>query len=369
MMCCVECFADKVLRERIESEGSIGHCEYCDAIDVLCVVDSDLDVLFRPLLRLYDIVAFGVNALPGADLFLIGNVLADVIDEDWEIFSDRFPLDRRTDLLDNILNSGLAPDEADDRVPVEDLWTGRERRFTHVGSKDLWEEFVWHIKHERRFVLKTRPDGGIGDVADPKGWIPPLLEELAINLPGSTTVFRARWEGPVKKLFPKEKMGAPPPDMTPGGRANAPGIPVLYAALDHETAVAEVRPWKGARVSVAPCELRKPAALVDLSDIHYLTKGPFAYGDLLHEIDKLDMVRALADELARPISLSDTEIDYVPTQYLTEVVKSLGYDGMLYPSAMGGGNNVVLFDPEIVNILSVNHLVVSDVNYQTRPNN
>lgn len=38
--------------------------------------------------------------------------------------------------------------------------------------------------------------------------------------------------------------------------------------------------------------------------------------------------------------------DYVPTQIIAELIKSLGYDGIAYKSSLANGHNIALFDLE-----------------------
>ena len=49
------------------------------------------------------------------------------------------------------------------------------------------------------------------------------------------------------------------------GRANPVGIPYWYGATDPETAVAEVRPWKGAILTVAMLQATR--------DLHFVDSG------------------------------------------------------------------------------------------------
>ena len=158
-------------------------------------------------------------------------------------------------------------------------------------------------------------------------------------------------------------MGPPPPQDTPPGRANPTGIPVLYRATDEGTAIAEVRPWKGALVSVAEC-LTGTLEVASLVDIPDPVGSPFQYGENLSwELEKRSIVRKLAAELERPISPRDSDLEYVATQYLTEVIQASGYDGVIYPSAMGKGDNIVVFDPKKVPIDRTTLKRVVDVTY------
>src|SRR5438132_14361467 len=49
------------------------------------------------------------------------------------------------------------------------------------------------------------------------------------------------------------------------------------------------------------------------------------------------------------------EVLYRPTQLLALLIKANGYDGFIYPSAMGPGKNVVLFDPANVEVQPVSY--------------
>ena len=51
--------------------------------------------------------------------------------------------------------------------------------------------------------------------------------------------------------------------------------------------------------------------------------------------------------MARPVDPDDSEIEYVPTQYLAEAILEIGYDGIRYRSAVRkGGTNFVFFEPD-----------------------
>lgn len=125
-------------------------------------------------------------------------------------------------------------------------------------------------------------------------------------------------------------------------RANPKGIPYLYMATHRDTAVAEVRPWKGGVVSVgqfrASRDLRLVNTTIESKQAFYLGKPPSpkkqeeaVWGDIDHAF-------------AAPTTLSDDASEYVPTQVLAEVFRDEGFDGVAYRSAYGVGHNIVLFD-------------------------
>jgi hypothetical protein len=73
--------------------------------------------------------------------------------------------------------------------------------------------------------------------------------------------------------------------------------------------------------------------------------------DLAFQLDIAIKLDSLGEALAKPIHPEDSAVEYIPTQYLAEVIKSAGYDGICYPSALNPkGSNVVIFDPSNVRI-------------------
>jgi len=108
-------------------------------------------------------------------------------------------------------------------------------------------------------------------------------------------------------------------------RANYRYIPYLYCASARYTSVIESRPRLSAEVSVATIQVLEDLTLLDLTNQHK-PKG----------IDsvKTNLFAALSELFSKPISSSDDVLDYIPTQYIAEYVKNLGYDGISYKSSL-----------------------------------
>src|SRR5947209_8314903 len=90
----------------------------------------------------------------------------------------------------------------------------------------------------------------------------------ASELPAGSCLSRARIMPPEKETEPEPlpitEMGQPPRELTPDGRVNPAGIPCFYAALEGETAIAELRPWPRARITVATFDTAGPFKVLDL---------------------------------------------------------------------------------------------------------
>ncbi len=147
------------------------------------------------------------------------------------------------------------------------------------------------------------------------------------------------------------------------GRVNPRGIPCLYAASNKETAVAEVRPWLGALVSVARLSVSRELRLVNCSG----DKG------IEHEIwfeepppeERNEIVwRAIGHAFSDPVSPDPSVAEYAPTQVLAEQFRKNGYDGLVYRSRLGGGTNLAVFDIDALDILDVHLFPVKVVHYE-----
>lgn len=363
-MCCEECFSDSFVKEYIRDNGERGECHYCDAHDVNCLEPDDLTELFQPVVDLYEIVEIGVNRTPDEDPTDVGESLPDLLDYGWGVFSDRLDYKQRSTLLSDIVNS--FGDRKDPGVDVDDLWTERTKAYIHRSLSDYWDSFGYHITRKRRFI----PDLNDIEIIDPQKLIAEAVPLVDRVLSAGTKVYRARLGhkqqdfGPISPID-LDEMGAPPHEHARGGRINPAGIPVLYTSLGEDTAVAEVRPWKGALVSVAKFALPADLRIVDVTDIPDIVT-PFGIDDISDQIERRKLLRHVASDLAKPVAPHSTDVDYVPTQYLSEVIRALGFDGILYPSALGHDANLVIFDITPFRAERVRLVEVSDVNYTTQ---
>lgn len=64
------------------------------------------------------------------------------------------------------------------------------------------------------------------------------------------------------------------------------------------------------------------------------------------------------------ISYYFSEIDYIPTQYICELIKVKGFDGIKFKSSLGKGNHILLFTSKNVRIQKVKLARVKDIIYE-----
>ncbi len=127
----------------------------------------------------------------------------------------------------------------------------------------------------------------------------------------------------------------PPANVTSDMRANYRYIPYLYCANHPYTAVVEVRPRLGSRVSVATIEIDAPIRLLDFTMLNISSKMSEVKQNLFYDLSEL---------YSKPITDEDDTLDYIPTQYIAEYAKYLGYDGIAHKSSLTPEMNKISLD-------------------------
>ena len=169
------------------------------------------------------------------------------------------------------------------------------------------------------------------------------------------TFYRARIVDE-KEVYTPDGVGPPPPERAKAGRGNPEGIPYFYLADLPETAIREIRPKSGDRVWTATYKATKRLKVIDLR-FGYI-RSPFRYAlkDLPEMVKKVFLLQHLSQDLAKPVKSKTARLDYLPTQYLCELIKSRAYEGILYKSAVGPGSNFMVFSDRHFRLVSHNEV-------------
>lgn len=117
----------------------------------------------------------------------------------------------------------------------------------------------------------------------------------------------------------------PPWKITRDLRANYRYIPYLYCANDQYLSVIEVRPRVNAKVSVATIFVNEQIRLLDFTVGHKPQRMSKSKYSLFCDLSEL---------YSKPVTIDDDVLDYIPTQFIAEYVKSLGYDGIAFTSSL-----------------------------------
>ena len=314
------------MRRRITIGGIIAYCDSCGSERAYAVNCNDLSPDFTILSSMYSATANGDR-------------LVDLVQQHWALFSDRIKDPSRLLAL-------LFP-EAD-----IGLYKPASSGESFVAE---WEALRDELKHVNRYFPKSAPS---------KAKIEELLGLLIVRsdaLP--RTYYRARIQRG-EPDFSAAQLGPPPATLAKSGRANPDGIPYLYLSSDRETAIAEVRPSVGDRVAVATVRPRVDFSIIDLAAPRD-SVSPFRldldYIEGFHRA--MDFLAMLSRDLSSPAPPHKAG-DYIATQYLCELIKSIGYKGVRYSSSLGPGRNYAMYednyfivdnDVEFVDVFEVNY--------------
>lgn len=139
--------------------------------------------------------------------------------------------------------------------------------------------------------------------------------------------------------FQNNEIGAPLISIAGPGRVNRPGVSYLYLATDINTAISEIRPHPSEIVSVGEFTAKHDLLIADVSQ-HSLTEQLLTDDGL----DLLELIIGIENTLSKAISPGNSTF-YGITQFITEMLRKQGFDGICFRSSVGKGKNVVVFDP------------------------
>lgn len=135
--------------------------------------------------------------------------------------------------------------------------------------------------------------------------------------------------------YDKRGCDAPPAEKTNSGRANPEGISYLYTAMDEKTAVMELKPRMNQQYNICKIRMKQEAKIFDFTYI------PQDVGE--DDFTRSNMLYTVSREFSAP-NYGNSE-DYLPTQYICELIKHMGFDGIRFKSSVSdNGINVILFD-------------------------
>lgn len=338
MNCCPICFSSNYLMQIINSESTIGNCDFCKSSNVKLKSAKDLIVFFRNLLDQYEIDSKS------------GRSIIDQIQLD---FPDQiFPIAGTASL--ELLNEIISTES----TIYSDLLTNNvsiKKRTKHISEAGkLWANFKNEIKSTNRFHIKN-----ILDLSN--------LEKLFTKEDSLTRYFDVKttfYRGRICNISGRKitEMGPPPPEKARSGRANPRGISYLYLADEPKTAIYELRSTLYDYIAIGKFESIEKLKVLNLRDVSY---DPMSWTETEDVEDFLiysPFIKNFQEDLSIPIRRNDMEIDYLPTQYLCEFIKSIGFDGVEYQSSLyKKGYNLAIFQYEKLECVNVELHEVTEI--------
>ncbi len=168
-------------------------------------------------------------------------------------------------------------------------------------------------------------------------------------------------------------MGKPPENLVSNGRANPIGIPYLYVASSIDTAISEIRGHKSEVVTIVEYQIKNDLELADLRDPKS-TISPFEFdeenedeeNELVGIYKDIQFLRHLGNELSKPIIPREANLEYLSSQYLCELLKHIGFHGIIYKSSISDGNNYVIFNDKRLKAGSTYQYQIIDVTTKSK---
>lgn len=332
MWCCPNCFINQELRSSVEGISvDVGNCDYCGSENVKLIDAHEIAEQLQPVVSLYEVSSDGLNTI------------AALLQYEWGLFS--LKEDKVKNLLEDIFSDvkSINPDLFNS--PVVNISIDHQKT---KGIISQWESLKSEIIVRNRFFLENVID----------------LESLEKHLCDKEKIYKAgelfyRGRISTKEGLQLAEIGKPPVNKATSGRANPKGIPYLYISTDLDTTLYETRATYLDYVTVGTFRLTSDIKVVKLIGIDDL--NPFEV-DLLEKVLYQPFLKRLEVELSKPLRRFDTELDYLPTQYLCEFIKHIGFDGVAYGSAMKKrGVNIAIFDDTKIECTETKVIEIKDI--------
>ena len=354
MICCKECYKDSEIRVAIEMVGHRGDCPICGAENTwLYDSESDADKtnvgeLLDSILELY---------VPDSELPISypeeeKRTIEEQLLKDWDIFAGT--ADSVKQIVEGYVGDSLNLDSKIimEKVGIPQLYDESFLREYSIMGTHSWNEFKKYLRNENRFHGQYINLMVLG----------PVLEETEISIPEGTKFFRARVSD--EKGYSRKEMWAPPDDVASPGRANSKGQSCLYLSSHKKTTVKEIRARAFDYVTIATFQLKRDIKVLDLSSIGH--DSPFyTDSDKVKYLLNEGTLRQIQNDLAKPMSRLDSDLDYLPTQYISDFAKYLGYDGVKYFSTFDKNSyNVALFDSSACNCVDIRNFLIGNLDYK-----
>lgn len=354
MVCCIECFKDIEIRAAIEMVGRMGNCPICKNKNIWVYnseQDADktnVDEMLDSILELYLPESVLPETYPEDEKML----MEDRLLKDWSIFSgNSFKVKQ---IVSEYVSESLDLDSriTTERVGIPQLFDETYLNDNSVMGKYSWEVFKKYLRNENRFHSKYINLEILESV----------LKETEAIIPADTKFYRARVSD--ENGYSRKEMWAPPDDVASSGRANSKGQSCLYLCSNKKTTVKEIRAHAFDYVTIATFKFNRNVKVLDLSSIVH--SSPFyTENDKVAYLVNESNLRKIQYDLAKPMSRLDSDLDYLPTQYISDFAKFLGYDGVKYFSTFDRTSyNVALFDSSACVCTYHRNFLIGDLEYK-----
>lgn len=357
MKCCPNCFSDSEIKSIIrgpsnKSNPCIGRCDFCKSENVALYdidVQTDLSEMLNGLVDNFRLASELPEGFPKDKVGFLG----DLLTTDWKIFDKKLGPEITINLLNNICSDRFkySPELFSELVGIPEMGDDSFKLKNSLLKNSEWDDFLDSIKTRLRFHSDHVNEDILFN----------FLKYTEYKLPEGSVFYRSRlWKD--GHGFGKNELGAPPVRRAGAGRVNPEGISVLYLSDDIKTTLYEIRARLYDCVSVGKFIAQRDLELINLTLLDEIS--PFSLNmDYLVYAVNINHLRKISEEISTPVRNENT-LDYLPTQYISDYIKSCGYDGIVYRSAMQHDSlNLAIFNESSFVCKSVSNYEVNSLNY------
>ncbi|WP_143264044.1 HEPN-associated N-terminal domain-containing protein [Amycolatopsis kentuckyensis] len=343
---CAACVDDYALANAITAAADAARvCSFCGKA-VAAPLDVLVDAFVEGISNEYgdlDDEAVPYDSAEGGYQFVDPKDTWDIVEEFDELF----------------IGPGLA-EAVRQNIPFS-YWTEKDwaRPRRDEALRDSWARFSDAVRYETRYVFWLRRSTE-DEEAELHGEVPAgrildhvgaLIDTVGLvrTLPAGTRFWRGRPHDERGEWTSRDLGTIPATLARQSNRMSPAGIPLFYGAENERTAIAEVARLDSgfARVTVGQFEISAPCRVVDFTRLPEVPSvfdpergGRWREFSFLHEF---------VAQISRPVDKEMEQIEYVPTQivteYLLKIFRDGEADGILFRSAVNREVDVVLDVP------------------------
>ena len=344
MKICDSCFHDVEIRSYIRSNSTqTGICECCSTHGHLLDITELLDFFIAFL----SIFKFEQQ----------GNRIEELIQRDWNLFQSEevcFKILSESILkVELALTLGIAKDMLSGGVEVKVKYLDEIEECV-----SYWDKLKNELKWKRRYLTNI-------DEMLEFGW--GEFFNYSFNFDPKTIIYRARInsESQTEPYLPKDML-SPPVKNTSSGRVNPVGIPLLYLSKEINTTLYEIRAALLDNISVGHFKIKQGCEIniVDFTSI----QSVFNNTDEMFSFVKKELLRrAISVDLSKPLRRYDSELEYIPTQFICEFIRYITKaDGIQFNSSLKkDGLNIVLFNQDNIICTKVELYQINNIDIES----
>lgn len=343
-MVCEKCFVDKTISEYILEYGTnIKTCELCGSANVnaLSCEDIKMQNLFKATIR-YNFDEWEYNSHWGGDSigFIVGSsdlIFSENAKSNLETLEDTI-----LTLVDNVyedydkgisIHAGYT--DGDQNTLLDAIKEGNSNRISLIKILAKKLNYYKIEKNARKIVenLASHIDNVI-QFSQP-------LYRARIGYTDKRFANNSFRRVPYYIPYQSNSICAPPPTVAQKGRMNRENVSFLYLASDEKTAIAEIRPHPGQIVSIGQFVSDKDIRIADFASANIVS---FFMNDKL--LDIFEDIVSINLMFSTPVP-PNSQHQYIVTQLLSDLIRSMGFDGVSYRSSVSDGTNYAFFDPSL----------------------